>query len=51
LIGGTLEIYKIAMAELLPTPIKSHYLFNLRDFGKVIFGICMSNKDSVSTNE
>lgn len=49
IISSTLEIYKMAMAELLPTPMKSHYLFNLRDFAKVIMGVCMADKDSVNT--
>ena len=51
LVTSTLEIYQKAIEELRPTPMKSHYLFNLRDFSKVILGICMSDKEKVQETD
>jgi dynein heavy chain len=38
MIKATIDIFKQALEDLLPTPSKSHYLFNLRDIGKVFLG-------------
>jgi len=44
LVKATLDIYKSTSTELLPTPMKVHYTFNLRDFAKVIFGVLLLKK-------
>ena len=39
---ATLEVYKNVQNVLLPSPLKSHYIFNLHDLAKVIQGISLA---------
>ena len=41
LVKGTIAVYNRISAELLPTPAKSHYTFNLRDVSKTFQGLLM----------
>ena len=39
IVAATIEVYRTVARDLLPTPSKSHYTFNLRDLSKVIQGV------------
>lgn len=48
-VAATVEIYDRIRTDLLPTPSKSHYTFNLRDMAKVIQGAMRADSKSVTT--
>ena len=43
----TIDLYYAVQRELLPTPTKSHYTFNLRDVSKVFQMVCSASASSV----
>ncbi|KAJ3105519.1 Dynein heavy chain 6, axonemal [Phlyctochytrium planicorne] len=49
IVNSAIEIYRCMCTELLPTPAKSHYTFNLRDLSKVIQGILQVQPTTISS--
>jgi dynein heavy chain len=51
LVSATIEVYQKISEDLLPTPSRSHYLFNLRDVSKVFQGLLMVKPMQVNKAE
>ncbi|KAJ3214893.1 Dynein heavy chain 1, axonemal [Dinochytrium kinnereticum] len=48
IVQASIIIYNTIRAELLPTPAKSHYTFNLRDLSKVVQGVLSADVKTVN---
>ena len=44
---ASIGVYKGCLENLLPTPAKSHYTFNLRDLAKIFQGIMMADPKKI----
>lgn len=49
IVKATNKVFEQIQADLKPTPAKTHYTFNLRDFSKVICGMTMVTKAELTT--
>lgn len=51
MVQATMGVYTRTMETFLPTPTKSHYVFNLRDFARVIRGILLVPGNKMETSD
>ena len=49
IVFAAVSVYNRMKQELLPTPAKSHYLFNLRDLSKCVQGILQADTSNYAT--
>jgi len=51
MVAATVDVYNTISQNLLPTPAKSHYTFNLRDISKVFQGVVQTKSDNCKEKE
>ncbi|KAI9175897.1 hypothetical protein H9P43_006261 [Blastocladiella emersonii ATCC 22665] len=49
LVGASIHVYNTLRQELLPTPSKSHYTYNLRDLSKIFQGMLMAEQKTIES--
>ena len=49
LVGNTVSLFSTIISQLLPTPAKCHYTFNLRDLSRVFHGIITTQPDTINS--
>ncbi|KAJ8965677.1 hypothetical protein NQ314_003959 [Rhamnusium bicolor] len=47
MVSAAVEVYDRIATDLLPTPAKSHYVFNLRDLSKCIQGVTQADSGTL----
>ena len=51
MVKGAVHLYNFMIENFKPTPVKCHYLFNLRDIAKVVQGLLNANANFIDTKE
>ena len=51
MVQATMAVYKAAVVTFLPTPTKSHYVFNLRDYSRVVRGVLLAPKTHMTEGD
>jgi dynein heavy chain len=45
LVAASMQLFDLCVDNLPRTPIKHHYIFNLRDMSRIFQGLCRSSID------